>query len=174
MPWKIDPFHTLAEFSVWHLMINLVKGRFKEVHGMLHLDFQHPENSWVKAEVNAASIDTGVAARDGHLRSADFFEVAKYPTISFTSTSFKQTGERSGVATGELALHGVTRTVSFQIELTGYAQDTETKNWRIGLLAVTVLDRRVFNMNYGQSAAEGIAFIGNEVRIELRIEAVQM
>ncbi len=174
MPWKIDPFHTLVEFAVWHLMINLVKGRFKEVHGMLELDLQHPENSQVKAEVEAASIDTGVVVRDGHLRSADFFEVAKYPTISFTSTSIKQTGERRGIVTGELSLHGVTHTVSFQTELTGYTQDPETKNWRIGLLAVTILDRREFNLNYGQAVTGGMAFVGNEVRIELRIEAVQM
>ncbi len=173
MPWEIDPFHTLVEFSVVHLMINIVKGRFKEVRGSIYLDTQHPENSWVKAQVNTASIDTGVAPRDGHLRSADFFDAVKYPLITFESTSVQQTGEKSSVVTGNLSLHGVTRPVSFQTKFTGYVRDPETNGWRIGLSATSTIDRRMFDMHFNR-LIEGVAMVGNEARIELHIEAVQM
>jgi len=173
MPWEIDPFHTLVEFSVVHLMINLVKGRFREVHGSIHLDIQQPENSWVKAQVNTASIDTGVAPRDGHLRSADFFDVVKHPIISFESTSVQQTGEKSSIVIGNLCLHGVTRPVSFQTRFTGYIRDPETGGWRIGLSAMGTVDRRMFDMHFSR-LIEGVALVGNEARIELHIEAVQM
>jgi polyisoprenoid-binding protein YceI len=172
MPWEIDPFHTLVEFSVVHLKINLVKGRFKEVHGSLHLDIQRPGCSWVKAYVNAASIDTGVPARDGHLRSADFFEAAKYPTISFESTAVRQTGETTSMVTGDLTLHGVTRSVTFQTKFTGYTRDMETGGWRVGLAAMGMIDRRMFDMNFNRMV-EGVALVGHEARIELYIEALQ-
>lgn len=173
MSWEIDPFHTLVEFSVVHLMINIVKGRFREVHGSIFLDTQHPENSWVKAQVNTASIDTGVAPRDGHLRSADFFDVVKYPLITFESTSVQQTGEMTSIVTGNLCLHGVTRPVSFQAKFTGYVRDPETGGWRIGLSATTTIDRRMFDMHFSR-LVEGVALVGNEARVELHIEAVQM
>lgn len=170
---KIDPFHTLVEFSVVHLKINIVKGRFKEVHGSLYLDIQQPENSSVKAQVNTASIDTGVAARDGHLRSADFFDAVKYPTITFESTAIERTGETTSLVTGNLTLHGVTHTVSFQAKFTGYTRDADTQGWRVGLTATGVVDRRVFEMNFNR-LAEGTALVGNEARIKLYIEAVQL
>ncbi len=173
MAWEIDPFHTLVEFSVVHLKINIVKGRFKEVRGSLHLDTQQPGNSWVKAQVNTASIDTGVAARDGHLRSADFFEAVKYPTIVFESTAIEQTSEASSVVTGNLTLHGVTRSVNFRTKFTGYTRDAETGGWRVGLTALGVIDRRAFDMHFNR-VVEGTAMVGNEARIKLYIEAVQM
>lgn len=173
MAWEIDPFHTLVEFSVVHLMINIVKGRFKEVRGSIHLDVQQPENSWVKAQINAASIDTGVAPRDGHLRSADFFDVARYPLITFESTAVQQTGEKSSVVIGNLTLHGVTHPVSFQTKFTGYTRDPETGGWRVGISALGTIDRRIFDMQFNR-LTEGVALVGNEARIELHIEAVQM
>lgn len=174
MTWIIDPFHTLVEFSVVHLKINLVKGRFNEVRGSMHLDFQRPELSWVKAQINAASIYTGVAARDNHLRSADFFEVATYPTITFESTEVQQTGTNSGLVAGELTLHGVTRIVSFQTQFGGSTKDPDTGNRRIGFSAVSAIDRRIFNMHFSHILEGNIAFVANEARIELNIEAVQM
>ncbi|HEY1350445.1 MAG TPA: YceI family protein [Ktedonobacteraceae bacterium] len=173
MPWEIDPFHTLVEFSVVHLMINVVKGRFKEVHGSIHLDIQQPENSWVKAQVTTASIDTGVAARDGHLRSADFFEAVKYPLISFESTSVQQTGEKTSIVTGNLCLHGVTRPISFQAKFTGHTRDPQTGGWRIGLAATGTIDRRLFDMHFNR-LIEGVAMVGHEAHIEMHIEATQM
>ena len=175
MFWEIDPFYSLVEFSVWHLMINIVKGRFKEVHGTIQLDPKHPEESTVKAQVSAASIDTGIAPRDGHLRSADFFEVAKYPMITFESTSIQQVGAKNAIVTGNLTLHGITKAVQFQAELTGYTRDPETAIWRIGLSAVTTLDRRIFNIQYQQQPNnQNTVVIGNEIRISLHIEAAQV
>lgn len=172
MPWEIDPFHTLVEFSVVHLKINVVKGRFKEAHGSIHLDVQHPEQSWVKAQINAASVDTGVPPRDGHLRSADFFEVSKHPLIIFESTAVKQSGERKAIVAGNLTLHGVTAPVNFETTFTGYTRDPEAGGWRIGLFARGTIDRRTFQMNFHR-LIEGVAMVGYETRIELHIEAVQ-
>jgi polyisoprenoid-binding protein YceI len=169
MPWIIDPFHTLVEFSVVHLTINIVKGRFKEVRGSIYLDNMRPENSWVQAQVNAASIDSGIIARDNQLRSANFFDVATYHTITFASTVVQQTGPKSGMVTGNLTLRGVTYPVSFQTEFNGSVRDPETGGQRLGFFATTIIDRRTFNML--QPPQE---FIGHEVRIELHIEAVEM
>lgn len=173
MPWEIDPFHTLVEFSVVHLKINVVKGRFKEAHGSIHLDVQHPEQSWVKAQINAASVDTGVHPRDGHLRSADFFEVSKHPLIIFESTAVKQSGERKAIVAGNLTLHGVTAPVNFETTFTGYTRDPEAGGWRIGLFARGSVDRRTFQMNFNR-LIEGVAMVGYETHIELHIEAVQV
>src|SRR5579884_2028497 len=161
MSWVIDPFHTLVEFSVVHLTINIVKGRFKEVRGSIYLDNRRPENSWVKAQVNTASIDSGIIARDNQLRSANFFDVANYPTITFASMVVQQTGPKSGMVIGELTLRGVTYPVSFQTEFNGSVLDPETGGQRIGFFATTIIDRRAFNML--QPPPE---IIGHEVRIE--------
>lgn len=174
MTWIIDPLHTLVEFSVVHLKISLVKGRFYEVRGSIHLDFQQPERSWVKAQVNTASISTGVAARDNHLRSADFFDVAQYPTIDFESTSIRQTGARTGIVTGNLSLHGVTRVVSFQATFGGSTPDFESDSWRLGMSAKGSIDRRVFNIQYNQLVKGGVVLIGDQINIEIYMEAVQM
>lgn len=172
MAWEIDPFHTLIEFSVVHLNINIVKGRFKEVHGTLHLDIQQPQNSWIKAQVNAASIDTGLPARDGHLRSADFFDTTKYPMMEFESVTIEPTGEITSKVTGNLTLHGVTRMVTFQAKYMGHIRDAETQGWRVGLYATTVIDRRHFAMSFNKQV-DGVMSVGNEARLELFLEALQ-
>jgi polyisoprenoid-binding protein YceI len=172
--WEIDSAHTLVEFTVDHLSINVVKGRFDEVQGNLHLDTRQPENSWVKAVVNATSISTGIAQRDKHLLSSDFFDAERYPTISFESTRVRRTGQKSGTIIGNFTLRGITRTVSFQAEFTGYARDPFTNRWKMGLFAVGVIDRRMFDMRFSQVMEAGIALIGNETRIELHIEAIQV
>ncbi len=174
MPWVIDPFHTLVEFSTVHLAISTVKGHFKEVRGTIFLDMRQPELSSVKAQINAASIDTGTLARDSHLRSIDFLEVAKYPQITFTSTSVRRTGAKTGVVTGDMTLHGITCPVSFQTELVGFVQDPETEGWRVGFFAACVIDRRQFKIVFNPLGKANIPLIANEIRVELHIEAVQM
>lgn len=174
MDWQIDPYHTLVEFSVKHLMINIVKGRFNEVQGTIHLDTQQPENSWVKASVQAASIFTGISQRDEHLRSPDFFDTERYPTIYFESTRIRRTGAKSCSITGNLTLRGITRTVSFQAEFQGYARDPMTDNWKLGLNAMGIVDRRMFDMHFNQVLERGITLIGFETRIELHVEAFRV
>ncbi|GHO48119.1 YceI family protein [Ktedonospora formicarum] len=172
MEWSIDPYHTLVEFSVTHLNINLVKGRFSEVQGTLHLDTQEPEKSWVKANVKTASIYTGIAQRDEHLRSPDFFDAQRYPTITFESTRVRRTSAKSCSVTGNLTLRGITRTVSFQVEFRGYSRDPMAdNNWKLGMNAVGVVDRRLFDMHWNQMLERGISLLGFETRIELDIEA---
>lgn len=170
MAWEIDPFHTSVEFSVKHLMISTVKGRFRTVRGTLHLDPKQPANSSVQAQVEAASIDTGVAQRDAHLRSADFFEVAKYPNITLVSRQIRLVSQNRCVLTGDLTLHGVTKPVQFHVEFTGRARDIFTDAWRVGMYAVTMIDRRDFGMDFNQMKT-GIAFVGYEVRIDINLEA---
>lgn len=174
MTWVIDPLHTLVEFSVIHLKINTVKGRFYEVRGSIHLDFQRPEKSWVKAQINAASISTGVVARDNHLRSADFFDVAKYPTIDFESTAVHQTGARTGIITGNLTLHGVTQSVNLQTTFGGRVQDPDSSSWRTGFSASAAIDRRAFNISYNRLSQGIVAIAGDQAQIELHVEAVQI
>ncbi|HEX4206053.1 MAG TPA: YceI family protein [Ktedonobacteraceae bacterium] len=172
MSWKIDPFHTLVEFSVRHLGISIVKGRFKEVHGTLEIDPKYPENSSVSASVNSASIDTGAAQRDAHLRSANFFECSKYPLISFESTSIRVIADNRCVVTGNLTMHGVTRSVDFQVAYFGASQDPMTNSMRIGIAAVTIIDRRNFGMTFNQVLKTNVDFVSYETRIEINLEAV--
>lgn len=172
MAWEIDAFHSLVEFSVRHLHINTVKGRFNGVHGSLHIDPKHPENSSVKAQVQVANIDTGVPQRDAHLRSADFFDAIKYPTISFESTEVKTIDDTHCYVLGMLSLHGTTRPVTFNVIYTGYVRDPMTEAWRVGLCAVTMIDRRDFGVLLSQQQNTDILLISNEVRIEIYLEAL--
>ncbi|QBD79551.1 polyisoprenoid-binding protein [Ktedonosporobacter rubrisoli] len=171
MAWEIDPSHTLVEFAVVHLMINTVKGRFTDISGTIHLDAQQPETSWVKAQVKAASIQTGVAQRDAHLRSADFFDVSKFPLIAFESTRITNVEKNHCTLHGNLSLHGVTRPIEFQAEYTGHNRDPFSGGWRAGLYATTVIDRRDFAMSFEQTHM-GIATVGYKVRIEINAEAI--
>jgi polyisoprenoid-binding protein YceI len=171
MAWLIDHTHSLVEFSVTHLMISTVKGRFSQLNGTIHLDPKTPENCWVKAEISAASIHTNVPQRDAHLRSADFFNVSKYPTITFESTRVQLVDQTRCILYGQLTLLGVTREVAFQVAYTGRNQDPLTGAWRVGLIGRTMIDRRAFGMTFNQVNA-GSFLIGYNVGIELHIEAV--
>jgi len=174
MLFRIDPLHSLVEFSVQHLKISLVKGRFPEVRGDIVLDPQRPEDSSINAEVATASISTGAPQRDAHLRSADFFDAATYPSITFTSTEVKMADKTNCWLNGNLSLHGVTRPVVFQVTYTGVNQDPLSGAWRVGLFATTQIDRREFGMNFGPRIAEGIAVVGNEARIDIHVEAIKI
>src|SRR5579859_6261043 len=150
---EIDPFHTLVEFQVRHLMITVVKGRFIDMHGNINIDPNHLEASKVTTVINAASIHTGAPQRDAHLRSADFFEVIKYPTITFVSTQIQSAGQNRFLMNGNLSVHGVTRAVSLRVGYMGRTQDFTTQAWRMGLHAETLLDRRDFGITYNQNQA---------------------
>ena len=173
MAWEIDPTHSLVEFSVAHLMISVVKGRFTDVSGSIHLDPKQPENSWAKIEIQSASIQTGVPQRDAHLRSADFFSVARYPTITFVSTNIEPVDQNHSVMTGNLSLLGVTRAVSFQVEYRGMNRDPLTSAWRVGMFATATIDRRDFGMSFDQQNG-GVFLVGYRIHIEVNAEAVLM
>jgi len=174
MIFTIDPLHSLVEFSVQHLKISIVKGRFSEMHGTIELDTQHPEKTTIQAHVKTASIYTGSSQRDAHLRSADFFDVSKHPDMIFGSTQVRLVDQSHCLLDGNFTMHGITQPITFHVTYTGTNRDPLTEAWRIGLAANTVIDRRDFGMVFNRPLIDGIAAIGNETRIEIHVEAIQM
>jgi polyisoprenoid-binding protein YceI len=172
MIFEIDPLHSLFEFSVKHLMISIIRGRFSEVDGTIDINTQNLMLSWIKAQARIDSIYTGVARRDAHLRSADFFDSSNYPYITFESKQVRSSDPNSGFVDGILTLHGISQPVSCRVSYLGQCRDPLTNAWRIGLAAITIIDRRAFGMQFNR-IEQGIALIGNEVQIEIHIEAVQ-
>src|SRR3990172_6019873 len=147
--WEFDPAHSSVELSVRHLMISTVTGRFKSLRGSVTRDEAAIENSRVEAEIDAASIDTGVADRDNHLRSADFFDVANHPKLVFRSTKIEDLGGDSGRMHGELTIRGVTRPVILDVSYLGEIRDP-WGNRRRGFSAETTLYRKDFGMTWNQ------------------------
>lgn len=171
MAWEIDPAHSHAAFSVKHMMISTVKGQFNVLHGTFNIDEANPANSSVDAEVETASIDTHDANRDNHLRSADFFDVEHYPTITFKSTSVEPTGDGEYKAVGTLTMHGVTKEAVFTVEYNGQAKDPWGMQ-RAGLNAKTKINRKDFGLTYNSALEAGGVLVGEDVKVDLDLEAV--
>ena len=172
MSWEIDASHSQATFSVKHMMVSTVRGHFKVLSGHLHIDEQNPQNSWVEAQVDAASIDTRDERRDGHLRSADFFDVQTYPTITFKSTRVEHISGNEYNVTGDLAMHGVTRPVTFKAEYFGQGKNP----WGLtvaGLSAKTKINRKDWGLNWNQTLETGGWLVSEDVTIEIDLETVQ-
>ncbi|GCE26424.1 hypothetical protein KDA_19080 [Dictyobacter alpinus] len=172
MSWEIDRFHSVAEFAVQHLGIATVRGKFTDVSGTIEMDPHDPERSSVRAQIAVNSIDTSAPQRDAHLRTADFFEVVKYPTITFNSTQIRHVDTNRFIIAGDLSLHGVTRQVQLRTIYNGAAQDHLTNAWRFGLRAITKIDRRDYGMTYKVTNNAGMALAGTEIQIELGVEAI--
>lgn len=172
MTWEIDASHSQATFSVKHMMISTVRGHFNVLSGHLHIDEQNPQNSWVEAQVDAASIDTRDERRDGHLRSADFFDVQTYPTITFKSTRVEHISGNEYNVTGDLAMHGVTRPVTLKAEYLGQGKNP----WGLtvaGLSAKTKINRKDWGLNWNQTLETGGWLVSEDVTIEIDLETVQ-
>jgi polyisoprenoid-binding protein YceI len=172
MAWQIDNTHSQVTFSVRHMMVSTVKGQFKVLSGKLEIDEQHPQNSWVEAEVDATSIDTRDERRDGHLRSPDFFDAAHYPTITFKSTNVEAVGDHEYRVTGDLTIHGVTRQVTFDAEYSGQLKDPYGMQ-RAGLSAKATINRKDFGLNWNQALESGGVLVGDKVTIEIDLAAVR-
>ena len=171
--WNIDPVHTMAEFKVRHMMITNVKGHFTGVTGMLTLDEQDVTKSHVEASIDAATINTREADRDTHLKSADFLDVEKFPTLTFTSTRVTRTGQADLKVAGDLTIHGVTRTVTFSVEGPTAPGKDPWGNIRIGLSASTKINRKDFGLTWNAALETGGILVGDEVTITLDVEAVK-
>ncbi len=171
MSWEIDAVHSQAAFSVRHMMVSTVRGRFNVLRGSLHIDESQPSNSWVEAEVDAASIDTHNEQRDAHLRSADFFDVDKYPTITFKSTRVEHVDGQEYKITGDLTIHGVTKSVTFDAEYNG--QSFMMGVQRAGLTAKTKINRKEFDLGWGAVVEAGQVAVSETVAIEIDLEAIQ-
>jgi polyisoprenoid-binding protein YceI len=167
MIWEIDPTHSHVSFAVRVMAVSTTRGRFNALRGRLHIDEQNPANSWVDAQVEAASIDTRNFLRDTHLRSAAFFGVKKYSTIRFKSTRVEHVQGQDYKVTGNLTLHGVTRPITFDVHYRG--QDA-MMGTRTGLRASATINRREFGLGQGVTVRLVASSI---VSIELDLEAVQ-
>jgi polyisoprenoid-binding protein YceI len=172
MAWEIDPAHSEVQFSVKHMMFTTVRGHFNVLSGHLHIDEHHPENSWVDAQVDATSIDTRSDYRDGHLRSADFFEVEKYPAITFKSTKVEHVKGDEYNVIGDLTMHGVTKSVPFKAEYSGKGKNPYGKTVA-GLSAKTKINRKDFGLNWNQALESGGMLVSEDVTIEIDLEAVE-
>ena len=172
MAWEIDPAHSEAQFAVKHMMFTNVRGHFNVLSGHLHIDEQHPENSWVDAQVDANSIDTRSDYRDGHLRSADFFDVEKYPIINFKSNKVERLKGDEYNVIGDLTMHGVTKPVQFKAEYAGTGKNPYGKVVA-GLSAKTKINRKDFGLNWNQALESGGVLVSEDVTIEIDLQAVE-
>jgi polyisoprenoid-binding protein YceI len=170
--WKIDGAHSEADFSIKHMAISTVHGSFRGVSGVIHFDAANVSKSSVDAVIDVTTVDTGVAARDGHLKSPDFFDTAKFPTMTFKSTSVTKSGSGYSV-TGDLTLHGVTKSVVLALETPGKEEPgMDKKSVHRGFTATTTINRKDFGLSWNGSLSTGDAVLSDDVKIELDIEAV--
>ena len=167
----VDPGHSDASFRVKHLMSN-VKGSFGEVSGNIEIDKGNPAASSVEFTVNAATIDTANENRDKHLRSADFFDVEKFPQITFKSSKIAAAGKDSYNVTGNLTMHGVTKQVTLPVTFLGFAKDP-WGNDRAGFEVETTLNRKDFGLNWNKALDQGGFLLGDDVKVSIAIEAVK-
>jgi polyisoprenoid-binding protein YceI len=173
--WQLDPAHSSLGFSVKHMMMTTVRGRFKKMKGTLTADEQHPEGCCVEVEIDAASIDTGVADRDAHLRGPDFLDVETYPTIIFKSK--KVEGEFGGEGDefhvlGDLTIRGMTMQVRLDCTYEGRGGDPWGKE-RAGFSGHTEIDRRDWGLKWNQALETGGILVANRIRIDVEAQFVK-
>jgi polyisoprenoid-binding protein YceI len=169
--WQLDPVHTSVEFVARHLMVSKVRGRFTKVNGSIHVA-EDPAESWVEVDVDTASVESGDDTRDEHLRSPDFFDVERYPQITFKSTGVE--GESPGrfLVHGDLTVHGVTRPISLDVEYHGWTSDP-LGDRRAGFSATTEVDREDYGLTWNMAVEAGGFLVGKKARLEFEIEAIK-
>jgi polyisoprenoid-binding protein YceI len=170
--WAFDVVHSSINFTVRHMVVSKVRGRFEKFDGTLSMDEKDPSGGRVEVVIDAASIATGVDQRDGHLRSADFFDVEHFPTITFKSTRVEKAGAGALKVAGDLTMHGVTRPVVLDVDYAGSANDP----WggvRAGFSARASLDRKDFGLTYNQLLETGSVVVGETVEIAIEAEMVK-
>lgn len=166
--WTIDKSHSTAEFKVRHLMAN-VGGRFNDFDAVIHLDRTKPSNSSVEFTIQATSIDTANKNRDEHLRSADFFDVAKFPTIAFKSTSIKERSKDLYDVTGDLTMHGVTKRVTMPVQFLGFGRGPGGSE-KAGFEINTTINRKDFGVIWNRNLDEGGVLLGDDVKVTINLE----
>jgi polyisoprenoid-binding protein YceI len=170
--WAIDPAHSSAEFAVKHMMVSTVKGRFSIAEGSLSIDEAQPERSTITAAIDVASVDTGAAQRDEHLRSDDFFNAAEYPVMKFQGTSVERMDDETWKLAGELTIRDVTRPVVLDVEYEGRGVDAYGKD-RAGFTATTKINRKDFGVNWNGVIETGGVVVADTVKITLNVAAVR-
>jgi len=168
--WQIDPAHSAAQFAVRHLMISNVKGEFSKVTGMVNLDEKDLSKSSVEVTIDTTTVNTREPKRDAHLRSPDFFDVEKYPTMSFRSKRITPVGEGKFKMTGDLTIRSVTREVTFDVEGPTPAIKDPWGNARAGATATARINRKDFNVLWNAAMDGGGVVVGDEVTITVDLE----
>jgi len=171
--WNIDPAHSAAQFKVRHMMISNVKGEFTHISEKLELDGTDITKSRVDASIDAATINTGEPQRDVHLKSSEFLDVEKFSTLSFKSTQVGKRRDAQLMVQGDLTIHGVTRQVVFDVEGPSAPMKDPWGNTRIGLSAITHINRKEFGLTWNSALEAGGVLLGDEVAITLDVEFVR-
>ena len=169
--YTLDPTHSRIGFSARHAMVTTVRGQFKEFEGTAHIDTAVPSNSSVRVSIRTASIDTGVADRDAHLRSGDFFDAESNPEITFVSTDVSRDGDDWAI-TGDLTIKGVAKPVTVQFESTGSARDP-FGNLRVGFEGGTAINRKDWGLAWNAALETGGVLVSEKVKLEFDISAIQ-
>ncbi|HXY41009.1 MAG TPA: YceI family protein [Vicinamibacteria bacterium] len=168
--YTFDKAHTTVLFQVRHLLTN-VTGKFKDFDGAIQVDRANPAASTVDFTVQTASIDTSEPKRDEHLRSADFFDVATHPRLSFRSTSVKPAGKDTYQVTGDLTMHGVTKPVTLTVTFLGSTKDPFSGNEKLGFDVTGSLNRQDFGIKWNKTLDSGGVLVGDEVKVQVSVEA---
>jgi len=171
--WQIDPDHSSFQFKVRHLMVSNVKGDFTKVRGMVTIDEQNIANLKVEITIDAASANTGHAKRDEHLRSADFFDVTKYPTITFVSKKIERTGANTLKVRGDLIIRGVTKEITVDVEGPTAEVKDPGSNFRRGATATAKINRQDFGIMWNRVLDTGGVVVGDEVNIYVEVELIK-
>ncbi len=173
MAWEIDAAHSWIEFSVKHMMVTTVKGRFTKYSGVVELDEQNPSASTVDVTIDVNSVYSGDEKRDGHLRSADFFDAETYPTITYKSTKVEEIGDDRFRITGDLTMHGVTKEVVFDANLEGRAKNPWGKNVAAFSISTSV-NRKDFGLNWNVALETGGVLVSEKVNISIEAQAIEV
>lgn len=168
--YAFDKAHSFIGFKVRHMGLIDVPGYFRDFTGTVNYDAADPAKSSVEFKAMVTSVDTGVAGRDAHLRRADFFDVEKFPEMTFKSTKVEKKG-KGWVVSGDLTMRGVTKPVSIPFEISGFLPGNERSGAKIGITGETTINRRDFGVNYGNNLPSGIPAIADNVKVVLAIEA---
>jgi polyisoprenoid-binding protein YceI len=171
--WNLDPAHSRAEFKVKHMMISNVKGGFSGLSGTLVENTDNPSLSSVDASINISTVSTADEQRDTHLKSADFFHAEQFPTMTFKSTKVEKKGDEEYAVTGDLTLHGVTKSVTFAVEGPSQPGKDPWGNTRIGLSATTKINRKDFGLTWNAALETGGILVGEDVQISLDVQFIR-
>ncbi len=172
MTWQLDTAHTHIGFSVKHMMVSTVRGQFTQFAGTLDLDEAQPERSRVEVSIDPTSITTGDPKRDGHLRTADFFEVETYPEIRFVSTGVEKLGEDEYRVTGDLTMHGITRPVTLQVTLDGQSRDMQGQR-RAGFTLSGAINRKDYGLTWNVALEQGGVLVSDKVQLVIEAEVFE-
>ncbi|HSY40570.1 MAG TPA: YceI family protein [Polyangia bacterium] len=170
--WNLDTVHSGINFSVRHMVVSKVRGRFAKFTGNIALDESDLARSVVEATIDASSIDTGTAQRDEHLKSADFFDVEHFPEIRFRGTGIEKVGTERYRLTGQLTIRDVSREIALDVEYGGRGKDP-WGNERVGFTARGALDRKDFGLKWNQALETGGVLVSDRVELELELQAVK-